>query len=357
MKIFVVGPFPKDKNLAYTGPMRVVYNLVKIWQSKGIEVITRPKDLNKVGNALSKMKYISISIPTKADIYSIHNFTITAFLITVIGLLRKKKIQITAHGLISVERKMEENHPFWKELIEKSLFKISDKIVTISNKMKRQIIETHKINPRKIQIIPHGVEKNFYFRNIKNNDFSDTYNLKGKIVVSFVGCTKKLKNVLTLLKAITEIENIDWVLFVIGFKGNQQDELEDYVGENGLKSKVYFTGPLNQRILKSAYKRTDIFVLPSHYEPFGLVALEAMAAKTVVLVSNQVGMSYIVKNGINGYIFQPDNIENLSSIIKMLLENSAQRKKIAENAYLTAKKHTWERAATKYLKLYRSLLR
>ncbi|HUV42529.1 MAG TPA: glycosyltransferase family 4 protein [Patescibacteria group bacterium] len=353
----IIGQYPKSKDQVFTGPMRVIYNLTQSWEDKGIELSIPARKFKNYNKYLKKILFVFEAFHSDADIFSLHGFSPAILFSSIVGLLRRKKIQVTVHGLIFLERQMGEGHPFWKEIIERFILKTADKIVTISLSMKLSISSHYNISPKKIDIIPHGVGNIFLNDEITKKLFSDKYDCRGVKVISFVGGTKKVKNLLFLLKALKKVKTKNWKLYIIGPPKDQDRKLKSWVSENNFSKKVYFTGPFNQKMLRSAYRRTDVFVLPSRYESFGLVALEAMASETSTIVSDKVGMSFMIKHGQNGYVVEHGNISQLSQLIDKLLGHSEIREEMAKRARMTAKKYSWANIADIYISLFHNLIK
>lgn len=145
-------------------------------------------------------------------------------------------------------------------------------------------------------------------------------------VYLFVGRLEKEKNVDLLIEAFKIVhEKKSNIALVIVGDGSQLDELKRKVSENNLRN-VYFFGYIIFPELINFYKSSDVLVLPSNYEPWGLVVNEAMINGLPVIVSSKVGCrADLVSNNLTGYIFESENINELSECM-----NRISRKKISE---------------------------
>jgi glycosyltransferase involved in cell wall biosynthesis len=125
----------------------------------------------------------------------------------------------------------------------------------------------------------------------------------------------------------------------------------------GLEHKVFFEGFVDEANLLKLQKCADVSVVPSLFEPFGIVALEAMAAKSPVVVSDTGGLSEIVQHDVTGVKVYPNNPDSLAwGITKVLLDDN-YRQRIRENAYKTIQeKYDWEKIAQQTKKLYENVL-
>jgi len=210
------------------------------------------------------------------------------------------------------------------------------RIISTSPVEKKIIENIFNIDPDKICVIPIGVDIDL-FHPIKNKSLikiddridAATFNK----CILYVGRFERRKGIGTLLFAFNEIlrKHPSSILIIIGGgKGKDQkemeaEELQHYcriVDELNIKEKVKFLGPKKQKSLIRYYNIADVVVVPSYYEPFGIVPLEAMACGTPVVASNTGGLKYTVKNGVTGLLALPRNYKDLADkILKVLDKN------------------------------------
>lgn len=108
--------------------------------------------------------------------------------------------------------------------------------------------------------------------------------------------------------------------------GPERTGLEQKAAELGIANRVQFLGFLNQSQLPSAYRAADVFVLPSLFEPFGLVVNEAMLCGLPVVVSDRVGARFdLVRDGENGYVYPAGNVDSLAAILSDILQDTQER--------------------------------
>lgn len=360
LKVMMIGQYPKEcenEKQVFTGIMTVVYGITVCLEShSNLEVEIAFKELNHIESRFKKaIKFITNLIHTDANIFHIHGIGITSFFSIFIGILRHKKIIYTAHGLVSRENKLGYNYPSIWSFYEFFLFNYSNIITTVSKNMQEMIIQDYKIERRKIIVIENGVSSEFFpYKPIRylNSELSKYY--KEKLFILFVGGTRKVKGLEFLFESIKGLsEKI--TLLIVGKEGDQHEILiskyEDLIKEGYVK----FLGKIPQNELIALYQLDYIFVLPSFYEPFGLVPLEAMAKGKPIIVSDRVGASSIITNMKDGMIVPFGDVKSLTKAINLLIKNPIKRKQIGLNARKTAKKHTWERVAKKYLACYQLL--
>ena len=134
------------------------------------------------------------------------------------------------------------------------------------------------------------------------------------------------------------LENYHDAKLIIAGKGGMLDELKGQAEAIGLSNKVYFTGYLNSKQVQKMYKCADVAVFPSTYEPFGIVALEAMLAGVPTVVSDIGGLNEIVDHGVNGMKSYAGNSNSIAdSVISLLYD-----KQLAANVSKKAKQKVKE---------------
>ncbi len=123
--------------------------------------------------------------------------------------------------------------------------------------------------------------------------------------------------------------------------------------ELGIAGRVLFAGFLNPDDVERAYKMADIYVMPSVSEPFGITALEAMKNKTPVIVSNQSGVSEVIRHCLKVDFW---DINELSNKIISLLRYNTLHEALKENGYSEVKKFSWDIPAEKCIDIYSELI-
>ena len=142
------------------------------------------------------------------------------------------------------------------------------------------------------------------------------------------------------------LENYHDAKLVIAGKGGMMDELKAQVNAMGLGEKVYFTGYLNAKQVSKMYKCADVSVFPSTYEPFGIVALEAMLAGVPTVVSDVGGLNEIVEHRVDGMKSYAGNANSLADSILELLLNPELCDKVTKKAKQKVKnEYNWAKIA------------
>jgi glycosyltransferase involved in cell wall biosynthesis len=136
-----------------------------------------------------------------------------------------------------------------------------------------------------------------------------------------------------------------------------QEQLSTIVKSMGLEHKVLFTGFVDEENLQKLQKLSDVSVVPSLFEPFGIVALEAMAAKSPVVVSDTGGLSEIVEHDTTGVKVYPNNTDSLAWGITKILQDSGYARHLRENAYKKIlEKYDWDKIAQQTIRMYEAVL-
>lgn len=184
------------------------------------------------------------------------------------------------------------------------------------------------VEPKAVEWYQQRYGKGFCFPIIKQEDkaraeyalalelskqLREEYALKWKKVFLFVGRLVDIKNVDTAIKAFSRLDQ-DKNVFVIVGDGPERNKWEQLAHE--LNTNVIFTGRKEGQDLNAWYNVADIFVLPSHLEPFGAVTNEALLAGCYTLVSNKAGSSCLIEEGVNGFTFSPMDEKRLSSLMQ-----------------------------------------
>ena len=137
---------------------------------------------------------------------------------------------------------------------------------------------------------------------------------------------------------------------------NEVNKIADFIINKKLSATVEFLGSKQNSELPLYYSCADLVVMPSVYESFGLVILEAMACGSAVLASSVGGLKYLVKDNFNGQLFKNGSITDLTEKISNLLMDDNKRKYLGQNAFKTSQKFSWEKQAAKMLSLYREFI-
>ena len=220
-------------------------------------------------------------------------------------------------------------------------------VIVNSNYMKGHVQGLFGLPFDKISVIPNGINLSNFTGIDRDYDFRRRFAMDNEKIILYVGRLVYEKGVQHLISAMPKIlENYHDSKLVIAGKGGMIDELKSQVESMGLSNKVYFTGYLNQKEVQKMYKCADVAVFPSTYEPFGIVALEAMLAGIPTVVSDIGGLNEIVEHGVNGMKSYTGNPNSIADSVLSLLFDPQLAMNVTKNAKNKVKdEFNWQKIA------------
>jgi len=207
--------------------------------------------------------------------------------------------------------------------------------------------------------VPNGVNAEVYAKNGKGDlgQFRERFALPEEKIVLFVGRLVYEKGIHVLVNAFAKVlEKANAKLVIVG-NGYMKEQLSSLVNNRGLSHKVMFTGFVDDETLRKLQMCANVSVVPSLFEPFGIVALEAMAARSPVVVSDTGGLSEIVQHdesGVKVYVNDPDS---LAWGIAKVLTDDDYANRVRTNAYRRIQeKYNWDKIAQQTKGIYQNVL-
>jgi D-inositol-3-phosphate glycosyltransferase len=209
----------------------------------------------------------------------------------------------------------------------------------------------------RIAVIPCGVDTDL-FQPMDPAKAKDLLELPPDPLLLYVGRLQPIKGLDTLLEAMTMVPEPARLLIV----GGEQDARESAHGAAlraslaalGLERRVHFLSAQPQRRLRLFYAAADATVVPSYYESFGMVALEAMACGSPVVASRVGGLTTTVQDGVTGRLVPEGDAPALAAAISRLLQGSEGRR-LGQQATRWAAEHRWPCVAEAVCRLYSEL--
>jgi UDP-glucose:(heptosyl)LPS alpha-1,3-glucosyltransferase len=206
--------------------------------------------------------------------------------------------------------------------LEKKCFNKARHIIANSQMVKDEIISTYKISPKKISVIHNGIK-------VKEIDYQQSFNKlikefsirEDQKILLYVGSGFERKGVKEFLNIVSKLKDLDIKAFVVG-KDKNIEYYQQLSKELGIDKQVVFTGVRGD--VDDFYTISDIFLFPTHYEPFSNVILEAMSFENVVFTTKQNGASEVLDDYFT--MNDPDDLQVVSRI-----ENLLQDKNKLEN--------------------------
>jgi UDP-glucose:(heptosyl)LPS alpha-1,3-glucosyltransferase len=253
---------------------------------------------------------------------------------------------------LTIEKKSKTNllHPIYI-FLEKKCFNRAKHIIANSQMVKNDIISTYKIAPEKISVIHNGVStKEFNYQKSFDKLSKEFLLSKDQKILLYVGSGFKRKGVKEFLNIISKLKDLDIKAFVIG-KEKNIEYYQQLSRELSIDKQVIFTGARGG--VDDFYTIADIFLFPTHYEPFSNVVLEAMSFENAVFTTRQNGASEILNND-----FVMDNPNDFSVITRInhLLENPSKLDDIKKENRLKVKNFSIENNLQKTLKVINEVI-
>ena len=239
---------------------------------------------------------------------------------------------------------------------EKEIVANADRIITSTDEGKNNLINLYGANPEKVDVIPPGVDLDFFHPGDKEKARRELDLTDYRRVLLFAGRLQPFKGLDLLLHAMTNLPNHGTTrLLVVGGNAGKGDELvrmNSLVTELGISNMVGFVGAVEHENMPKFYNAADICVVPSYHESFGMVALESLASGTPVVAARVGGLATIVRDGETGYLFDERSPETLAIYLCLLMSENEIRNSMARAARQSVMKYNWSATAQRLLKVY-----
>lgn len=250
---------------------------------------------------------------------------------------------------------------------ERQVLRRADRIIAATLAERAQLEWLYKAEARKISVIPPGVDT-CHFYPIPADEARQFIGLKPEDrMILFVGRIEPLKGLDTLIRAVSCLRLTDFQepvhLAVIGGDPDASPEaittemarVQQLCDDLCVGKMVAFLGKRGQDTLPYYYSAAEVLVMPSHYESFGMVALEAMACGTPVIASQVGGLAFLVQNGVTGYTVPAEDHDALCEKLSALLGDAELRRTLGQNASKYAQEYDWEKIAQQIVRVYEEL--
>ncbi|MDA7717486.1 N-acetyl-alpha-D-glucosaminyl L-malate synthase BshA [Flavobacteriaceae bacterium] len=243
------------------------------------------------------------------------------------------------------------NHPSYKTAVTFSINK-SDIVTCVSQSLKEDTLDQFEIK-KNIKVIPNFIDINKYM--VQQDLCLHENPIPAKeFIISHVSNFRPVKNIANVIKIFYNIQKeLKSQLIMIG-EGPDKSLAEDLCKELGISHLVKFLGNTNQ--VEKNLCHSDLFLLPSSAESFGLAALEAMASKVAVISSDSGGLPEININGETGYVENFDNVDEMSRKAISILSSKESLDNFKNKAFLKAKEFDINKIVPLYEKTYQDAL-
>ena len=361
------GPFAKGLG-RYT--QEIVDNIIKIDRDNdyliflgknNYDEFVLDKEFSNIKKKLVNIKLYSLKeqilLPfyiyrEKADLVHFPHFNVPVFC--------SSKFIVTIHDLILTKFKtlrattlspfIYNIKNFFYKLVIKTALKKSEKIITVSNFTKKDIIEQFKVDEKKIKVIYEGVANldkgsdSLFVAKLNQNDILKDYHISSPFLL-YVGNAYPHKNLEFLINNFIEFnkKNIEFKLVMVGKEDYFYKKLKNKYKDNN----IIFTGYVSDEKLIILYQRASVYVFPSLYEGFGLPPLEALYNSCPVLSSGVSSMPEILEDC--ALYFDPlDNSDFLNKLTLIIRDNNLRNKMILDGKKLVKKYNWWECSFSTY---------
>ncbi len=248
---------------------------------------------------------------------------------------------------------------------EMQVVTLADRLIAATPAEEAQLLTLYAADPAKIDIVPPGVDL-ARFRPLRQDLAREVLGIPQAPHrnILFTGRIEPLKGVDTLFHAIALLRDTapatvtDLCVCIIGgdpwaeTPDAEMAKLQQMRLALGLDNVVNFLGARDQDELPRHYAAADLLVMPSHYESFGMVSLEAMSMGIPVIASDVGGLAYLVQDGVNGYKVPQQDPPALAARIRQLLEHDEHRQHLGCQAWEFAQDFGWSQIAERLLGVY-----
>ncbi|WP_130733650.1 N-acetyl-alpha-D-glucosaminyl L-malate synthase BshA [Flavobacterium sp. J27] len=245
------------------------------------------------------------------------------------------------------------NHPFYKPAVSFSINK-SDVVTSVSKSLREDTYRLFDIK-KDIKVIPNFIEINKERLDINDPCHRSLMATKDEKVVTHISNFRKVKRITDVVKIFYEIQKeVPAKLMMVG-DGPEKEKAETLCQELGIQSKVIFFGNSNE--IDKILCLTDLFLLPSETESFGLAALEAMACGVPVISSNSGGLPEVNSHGVTGYLSNVGDIQDMSKNAISILKDDKVLNTFKRNALNEASEFDIKKILPLYENVYEEVIK
>lgn len=252
----------------------------------------------------------------------------------------------TVHGKTFGRIESSEDESIW--CIERWAASVADIILVNSNAIRDELLTFYAADPAIVRLVHCGVNPREFMSDQSQERmkaFRQVFAAQDEFLVTYVGRLDREKGIDTLINGFAQVRQVipKARLAIVG-KGALEQTIRQHITSLGLEGAVTLYGYLSGIVLRHYYHISDVHVCPSHYEPFGIVALEAMAAGAPTVVSATGGLTDIIDSDAVGRQFPPRDAAALAKILIELGQDVSVRLRVGQQGREHVQKHfSWER--------------
>ncbi len=241
------------------------------------------------------------------------------------------------------------------DLMQKKLCERADKIIAVSSYTAENILEENKNLADKIEIIPNGVDINRFNPDIPRDIVRKNMKIScDERVILFIGRLDFNKGIKYLIEAFSKLKIPKVKLIIVG-RGPLKDQIKQLIEKLNLSKKVQLLENVTDETLPQIYRASDIFVLPSLMEGFGISILEAMASGIPCIGTTAGGAVDIISSN-NGILIPPADINSLRDAMKILLTDDLMYRRFSIQCRKKAEGFSWDHVVERTINVYESLI-
>jgi len=235
----------------------------------------------------------------------------------------------------------------------------ADRVIVCSQSMKNEICGHFNLPLDKVDVIPNAIDETKYQTSVDRGSVRQRYGVGyGEKLILCVGRLVPQKGIEYFIRAIPHIaKRYPEAKFIIVGEGWSRDILESEARASGHGGKIQFTGFASDQEVINLMTSADVLVVPSVYEPFGIVALEGMATGVPVVASKVGGLSEVIEHDRTGLLVYPRSPESIAWGVDQVLSDPGHAKWLTDNAKEKLHKaYSWEAVAMKTVEVYRKVV-
>lgn len=269
---------------------------------------------------------------------------------------------LTPHGTLGTSGVSMFKKKYFDLIFGKRIIRNSQGLSALTDVEKDELLRLYDIDPQYIKIIPNGISADAFINAVPTNQFRHSIGLsESDKLILYVGRLHKNKGLDLLIKAFKSIAGSDKQSYLVfagvseGTKINYQIVLERLVRDMELTDNVKFIGFISGERKIQAYKSADVFVLPSRYEQFGLVLLEALASGCPTVTTSEAALSNALQSA-GAAMISKLNSKDLYKCVNSVLSNPRLREQLIRNGHQFVNRFSWDTSTQKFINLYRQAL-
>ena len=256
-------------------------------------------------------------------------------------------------------------HPQVHTLIKRVYFSLfmpysikkADRVISISESTKKDILHYVKVDEKKIKTIYLAADSSFIVQNKEKcrKKIKENYDVSSPFIL-FIGMIEPRKNLERLIIAFSELRkkgNIPYRLVIVGRKGWKVRGMLSMIKSLEIEKEIIFTGYVPDEDLARFYNAAEFFVYPSLYEGFGIPIIEAMACGCPVITSNISSMPEVA--GDAALLVDPGDVSQISSAMRRLIKDKKLREDMIKRGIKRSSEFSWKKCAKETLKIYRGI--